>query len=152
MAKFIYKMQNILNIKVSLETQAKSAYGEAAHKLHLEESKLKDLLQLRLDYENKCRDLSMSTLDILAIKQCNQSIEFTKELIKKQIVSVKVAERNLELARNKLNEAMKDRKTHEKLKDNSFEIFKQELNADEKKEIDELVSFNYNDNNKETGE
>lgn len=45
-----------------------------------------------------------------------------------------------------------ERKIYEKLREKAFEEFKQELNAQEKKEIDELVSFNYNDNNMETGE
>jgi flagellar FliJ protein len=39
---------------------------------------------------------------------------------------------------------MIDRKTHEKLKENEFEEFKIELNNQEKKEIDELVSFTHN--------
>ena len=39
---------------------------------------------------------------------------------------------------------MIDRKTHEKLKDNEFQVFLQELNEQEKKEIDELVSFQHN--------
>ena len=43
---------------------------------------------------------------------------------------------------------MKDRKVHEKLKEKAFDEFKLELNDQEKKEIDEVVSFNYNDNNK----
>lgn len=146
MAKFIYKMQNILNIKMSLETQAKTAFGEAANRLYEEQSKLDSLFRKSNEYKEQYRQLMKATLNITDIKQCNNAIEITKESIKKQMVSVKVAERNLDLARNKLNEAMKERKTHEKLKDNSFEEFKYELNAEEKKEIDELVSFNYNDN------
>ena len=38
------------------------------------------------------------------------------------------------------------------MREKGIEEYKQELNAQEKKEIDELVSFNYNDNNMETGE
>jgi len=152
MAKFLYKLQNILNIKVSLETQSKTAYAEASNKFDIEEANLNKLIQKRLEYEDQCRQLSMAILDIPSIQRCNSAIDITKELIKKQIVTVKVAERNLDLARNRLNIAMKERKTYEKLKENSFEVFMQEINDDEKKEIDELVSFNYNDNNKETGE
>ena len=36
------------------------------------------------------------------------------------------------------------RKVQEKLKEKAFEEFLQELNAQEMKEIDEVVSFNYN--------
>jgi len=152
MAKFLYKLQNILSIKVSLETQSKTAYAEASTKFDIEEANLKNLIQRRFEYEEQYRQLSKSILDIPSLQRCNSAIDITKELIKKQIVTVKVAERNLDLARNRLNIAMKERKTYEKLKENSFEVFMQEINSEEKKEIDELVSFNYNDNNRETGE
>ena len=39
---------------------------------------------------------------------------------------------------------MIERKTHEKLKEKAFEDFQKELKATEAKEIDELVSFTYN--------
>lgn len=44
----------------------------------------------------------------------------------------------------KLTAAVKERKVQEKLKEKAFEEFLQELNAQEMKEIDEVVSFNYN--------
>ena len=152
MAKFLYKLQNILSIKISLETQSKTAYAEASNKFDAEESKLKNLIQKRLDYEEQYRQLSKAILDIPAIQRCNSAIDITKDMIKKQMVTVKVAEKNLDLARNRLNNAMKERKTYEKLKENSFEVFMKDLNSEEKKEIDELISFNYNDNIRETGE
>ena len=37
----------------------------------------------------------------------------------------------------------KERKTYEKLKENAFEEFKKEQNAEEQKEISELVSFRF---------
>mgnify|MGYP007124825442 CR=1 FL=1 len=45
----------------------------------------------------------------------------------------------------RLADAVKERKVQEKLKEKAFEQFLQELNAQEMKEIDEVVSFNYND-------
>lgn len=39
MAKFIYRMQNILNIKLRLETQAKTEYAENAARLAAEKKK-----------------------------------------------------------------------------------------------------------------
>ena len=49
----------------------------------------------------------------------------------------------MELARIQLTEAMKERKTHEKLREKAFEEFKSELLHEESKEVDELVSFKY---------
>ena len=42
-----------------------------------------------------------------------------------------------------ITEAMKESKTHEKLKEKAFESFMKEENAREYKEIDELVSYTY---------
>ena len=38
---------------------------------------------------------------------------------------------------------MKDRKTHEKLREHAFERFKEEIKAEEIKEIDELTSYTH---------
>ena len=59
------------------------------------------------------------------------------------MIAVNNAKMQLEKARIKLNEAMIDRKTHEKLKENAFESFKEEIKGQETKEIDELVSFKF---------
>lgn len=143
MAKFIYKMQNILEIKYKLESQAKTNYANARAKLNQEQEKLKQLTAKLVYYEDEMRQLMSATLDILEIKFCKSAIEKTKYDIKQQILQVTVAERNLEQARIKLFEIMNDRKVHEKLKENAFEDFKKELNVQESKEIDELVSYTF---------
>lgn len=51
MAKFIYRMQNILNIKLRLETQAKTEYAENAARLAAEEEKMHHLASRRQQYE-----------------------------------------------------------------------------------------------------
>ena len=38
---------------------------------------------------------------------------------------------------------MKDRKTHEKLREKAFEQFKEDLKAEEVKEIDQLTSYTH---------
>ena len=52
-------------------------------------------------------------------------------------------EKEVEVAREHLNEAMKERKTFEKLKEKAFEKFVAEENQKEQKEVDELVSYRY---------
>ena len=152
MAKFIYRMQNILNIKLRLETQAKTEYAENAARLAAEEEKMHHLASSRQQYENEAKQSAMNRVNIASIKQSNESMAVMKELMTQQAVRIRIAQKNLDRARDKLNLAMQERKIYEKLREKAFEEFKQELNAQEKKEIDELVSFNYNDNNMETGE
>ena len=50
MAKFIYRMQNILDIKYKLEAQARSDYAVAAAKLAEEEEKLAALFLRKRQY------------------------------------------------------------------------------------------------------
>ncbi len=149
MAKFIFRMQNILSIKERLESQEKTAYAQAAAKLAAEEEQLRRLMAQRNNYEVQLRDAASDTLNLKAMHRLNEALEVMKLLIQRQYLNVKVAEKNLDAARGRLNKAMQERKTYEKLKEKAFDEFKLELNAEEKKEIDELVSFNYNDVNKE---
>lgn len=144
MAKFIYKMQNILEIKYKLEEQAKTFYSEARAKLDREEEKLTKLKQRKEIYQQKLKMQMDKELNISEIKRYEDAVEIMKVEIRYQIIYVKQAEKELELARIKLQEIMIDRKTHEKLRENAFEDFKKEINSQEQKEIDELVSYQYN--------
>lgn len=146
MAKFIYKMQNILNIKMRLETQAKTEFAEAVSKLEQEKEKMRQIIARKRRYEDDIKAMAAKRLNVDELRRSNESVNAMQELMKQQAVVVRIAERNLEHARQKLNESMQDRKIHEKLREKAFDEFKLELNDEEKKEIDELVSFSYNNN------
>lgn len=145
MSKFIYRLQNILDIKVKLETQAKTNFSLVAARLNEEETKLEGLYVKKSEYEEDYRVKSMGKLNVMELKFAKDNIEYIKGRIEEQKEVINNVRRELEIARFRLNEAMKERKIHEKLKENAFEEFLQEENAAEKKEIDQLVSFRYND-------
>lgn len=144
MATFRYKMQNILDLKEKLETQAKTEFAEQAAKLREEELKLSRIYDDIKVYEEKIRSMNERKLDILELKQCNNGIKIKKQQAKAQKRNIALAQKNLDIARGKLNQVMVDRKTQEILKDKAFEEFKRELEAAESKEVDEVVSFKYN--------
>jgi len=143
MARFRYRMQNILDIKEKLETQARNEFAIATAALAEEESKLQALHDRKTDYENQLRVLYSDKLEVAQIGRTESAIENMKLQIKAQNLQVKQAEHKLELARAKLTEAMQERKTHEKLKEKQFEQFLQDEAASESKMIDELVSFRH---------
>ena len=144
MAKFIYKMQNILDIKIKLETQAKNAYGAANRRYLEEQEKLQGLMLRRLDYEKRLKELRSGTIDVKAVTNARNDVNTMKTIVRRQMMEVHKAEKALDAARAELNRVMMERKTHEKLKERAFEKFKEELKAEESKEIDQLVSFTYN--------
>lgn len=143
MAKFVYRMQNILDIKQKLENQASIAYSQANQRLQEENNKLMQLMARKNSYEKQARELVQNQIDVLEIQHCRKAVESMKVLIRRQMLEVQVAEKNAEAARRHLAELMKDRKTHEKLKENAFEEFKRELNVEDNKLVDELVSYTY---------
>lgn len=146
MAKFTYRMQNVLDIKVKMESQAKIAYGIANNQLAEEQEKLQAILLRRASYERQAKELVSGTLNMQEIKECRRAIDVMKSKQRTQMMNVHVAEKNLEIARVELNRVMIERKTHEKLREKAFEEFKQELERAEGKEIDELVSYSYHEN------
>ena len=131
LAKFVYKMQSILNIKYKLEEQEKSKY-RMAHQKYLESlDVLEDFKKRKRNYENQYKELMHGKLDVLE-----------KIFFQEQVVNKRLDDENR--ARESLNEVMKERKIYEKLREKAFENFLVELNEEEKKEIDELVSYTYN--------
>ena len=144
MAKFIYKMQNILDIKNKLETQEKTAFAIEVQKLRVEEERLVRIRNEIEYYEDLIRGQGDKQINILEWKRCNEALEYKKNEEKIQIQHIKLAEKNVDIARGRLNKVMVERKTQEVLKEKAFEEFVKELNEREKKEVDELVSFTYN--------
>lgn len=143
MAKFTYRMQSILDIKYKLEEQERTAFGIASRRLQEENEKLQQLMLRRLGYESRAKELAVGSINILKIRENKRAVDTMKSLIRDQIMQVHAAEKNLELARKRLNAVMVERKAHEKLREAAFEEFKAELAAEESKEIDQLVSFTY---------
>ncbi|MDD3172555.1 MAG: flagellar export protein FliJ [Herbinix sp.] len=143
MRKFQYKMENVLQIKLKLEEQTKIAYGNVRIRLTQEEEKLEQMVKQKYCYEDEMRLLRSDKLDLLKIKQCELAIEVMKTNIKQQTTNVKNAAHRLEVARIRLNDAMVERKMHERLKEKAFEEYLLEFDSDERKEVDELNSFNY---------
>ena len=137
-------MQNILDIKNKLETQEKTAFAIEVQKLRVEEDRLERIRQEIEYYEDLIRGQGDKQINILEWKRCSEALEYKKNEEKVQIQHVKLAEKNVDIARGRLNKVMIERKTQEVLKEKAFEEFVKELNENEKKEVDELVSFTYN--------
>ena len=143
MAKFKYKLQNVLDIKYRIEDQARAVFAAAQAKLDEEEHKRDLLIERRVEYEQKGRNLREDVLNPYDMRDNDRAIENIKGQIKEQEKNVEAARKGVEQARMQLTDAMQERKIHEKLKENSFVEFMHEVNAAESKEIDELVSYTY---------
>ena len=143
MAVFKYKLQNVLDIKLRMEDQARAVFASAQAKLNAEEEKRDLLIARRIEYEEEGKRMRESVLNVIEMRDNTRAIDNIKEQIVAQEKNVEQAAKVVEQARIRLTDAMQERKIHERLKENSFEEFEQEINAAESKEIDELVSYTY---------
>ncbi len=143
MAKFIYRMQNILNLKEKLEEEAKNAYVAQLARVNAEEEKLNDLIARKEAYEEEGRQLRLKTLNIRDLEENEYAVSTMKGIIREQEEVLAQEEQTLELRRGDYEEAMKERKTQDKLREKAFDEFKAELNVQESKEIDQLTSYVY---------
>lgn len=143
MTKFSFKLDGILSIKTKLEEQAKMEFGNARARLNAEEEKLAVLVGRRESYEDELRSIMLEKLNIIKMNSLHMAIDVLKEQIKSQKMAVKRAENQVEIARIKLNEVVQERKTLEKLKEKELEQYMKEFNAEESKQVDELVSYRF---------
>jgi len=143
MAKFVYRMQSILNIKEKLEDQARNNFSQSRMRLDEENEKLETLKRRKEEYREEGRKIRKDSLDVLKLQENETALKRMDEYIAVQKEEVAKAEKDLERAREKLTEAMKESKIQNRLKEKAFEQFKKDLLAEEAKEIDELTSFTH---------
>ena len=143
MAKFRYKMQSILDVKEKLENKAKQDFAQANARLDAERLKLVELQKRRSDYMEEGLQLRLEKIDIRKIRENKMAVLKMDEYIKNQMVQINLASREVEKARNTLQTLMQERKAHEKLKENAFEEFMKEEQAQESKEIDQLTTYTH---------
>lgn len=143
MARFNFRLQNILNLKVRLENQQKLSFAAAQKKLNEEEEKLEALYVRKTEYEDEARELRASKLNVADILESETAIVRIMEYIDEQKAQVRLCEQKVEKEREKLVEAMRERKTYERLREKAFEEFMSEQNHAEGVENDEHNSFVY---------
>jgi len=150
MAKFIFRLQSVLNLREKLETQKELEYAQALKRLEEERAKERALVEWKQNcMEHLAKmvsgggDSSDLRLDPEEIRRYNEFVEVLKERIATQKKAVHAAEQFAEIKRKELVEAMRDRKTIERLRENAFEEYREDEKRDEQKMVDETVSYKY---------
>ncbi len=143
MARFNFRLQSVLNLKIRLEDQQRNNFAAARKRLSDEEEKLEALKGRLAFYEEEGRQMREDVLVLQDLLDNENSIVRIKEYIADQEINVRRAENALEEERLKLVEAIKERKMYERLRERAFEEFMAEENHKEGVENDEHNSFVY---------
>jgi flagellar FliJ protein len=136
-------MQSILDIKEKLEEKAKQEFAQANLRLENEKAKMEELRLRKLGYMQEGIRLRSAHLNVMDIRENKKAVLRMDEYIANQAKVIAKAAKEVEKAREALQEVMKERKAHEKLKENALDEFMKEELAKESKEIDELTSYTY---------
>ena len=152
MAKFVYRMQSLLDIQYQLENQAKMELGRAQMRLNQEEEKLQVLMDRKAAYLEEGRRMRSDMLHIMDLKDNRNAMLIMDDMIETQRGQVALAQKAVDEARRRLQEVMQQRKMHEKLREKAFATFVREENAAEHKAVDELTSYTYGQRSKVKGE
>lgn len=143
MSRFRFSMENILIIKEKLEEQAKNEYAQANARLFREQDKLDALVCRCEEARQELRKKLQEMLSMKDIRKREEAVEVLKFYVIQQQMAVIRCEKEVEVAREKLSEAMKERKIFEKLREKAYEEFVQEENKKEQREVDELMSYKH---------
>ena len=141
---FNFKFQSILDLKIRLEDQKKSKYGEANEELKMQKDKLNVLLDEREHQYNLMREKGKTGVTPKELIIYNNYMERLKKSIEIQNVVVERAKKAVEQARLELVEAAKQRKMCETLKEKKLEEYWDEYYKKEQAQLDEIVSYKYN--------
>ena len=150
MARFVYGMQSILNIKQKTESQTKMEFAMAQAELNKQLDILDEYVRRKAQYLQEAEDLrnaeSLKLQDILDNQYATAQMDV---MIKAQSRVVEQYEAAVEKVRVKLTRNIQERKMQEVLRDRAFAEFLEEQKQEEYKENDQRTSFTYGQRQKE---
>jgi len=144
-AKFVFELQEVLDFRNFEQEQAQIELGKA---LAVENQINQNLAQIAQQYAMLKQDMKGERDFNMVIIQNNhiKLLEYQKEELLKQLAEAKLVS---EEKRKILQECMKKTTSLEKLKDQQLQDFKQQMDYEENKNLEELatVKSNYNASN-----
>lgn len=144
MAKFIFKLQSVLNLRRQKEDNIKNELGIAIQRLEKEKRSLSEL-ENTLDATVREFNEKTRKTTVHELIEYNEYLSLLNSRIKSQKDNVNNAAQYVDKVREELVKAVKDRKILEKLKERHYEEFLLEQKKLEQKTNDEIVSYNYNE-------
>jgi len=143
MKKFVFTLQALYDYKVSVEKNQKAELKKAQQALRdLIDEELR-LLRAYADNELSLeRALSRNEDVVSALSEHDAYFRFLRDALKEIRKRIAKAEEVVAQCQARLIITMKEIKTYKKLREEQFQEYMKEVQAEEDKEIGDLVSFN----------
>lgn len=143
MGKFNFKLQAVLNLKKQVEDNMKNELGKAVQELERQKKILQEIEQERDEYITDINKQSTSGISVAKLKEYGLYISLLNKKVDNQKNNIKNAQESVDIYREKLVVAMRERKMMEKFREKKYEEYFKEQLRQEQKVIDEIASFNY---------
>ena len=150
MARFVYRMQSVLNIKQQTENQTKMEFAMAQAELNQQIDILQNYIDRKERYLQEAEELrNEETLKLQDILDNQYATAQMDVMIKHQSMVVEQYRQRVETVRVKLTRNIQERKMQETLREKAFAEFVEEQKQEEAKENDQRTSFTYGQRQKE---
>lgn len=141
MKKFKFRYEQLLNIRIRKVDDLKNTMGQLNFKLNSLEEEREATLGAQLSFFNAINDLLSEGCSSQELIMVNNQKSFYKNAIK--AIDNQIREVKLEImqVRDQLNEALKEQKIMEKLKEKEYERYLEAIEANEAKVTEEIVNY-----------
>jgi flagellar FliJ protein len=141
---FKFKLQTILNLRKTLEEKVLLEFSDEQKRLGRENDRLQTIRSNKMALTDELRDIKGKVINISEITLNADGIVLYRKQEEIQREQVKEAVKRVDLKREALFEAMKQRKSMEKVKSRRFEQHLAETDLLERTAIDEMVIVRHN--------
>ena len=143
MAKFNFKLQNLLDIKEKLENQKKNELAQAIEKLNKYKKQKEDVEFEKKNILNEMKQSIERKISADGIKKANDYMVFLKKVLIQIEKNINISEKVVDKKREELMKIISERKTYEALKEKALEEFIKEENMKEQKILDEIGGYKF---------
>lgn len=141
MSKFQFNLQPLFNIKVQMEEMAKNKLSKALKELANQEMLLSKYLNDKASCIDELSSKFKDGLPSFILKSYSLYIAQLNDKITRQKEIIKLAKKNVDTVREELLKATQEREMIEKLKEKKYAAYLHEINKQEQKLTDELISY-----------
>ena len=139
MKKFKFSLEKVLSLREFEEKQAQIELGKAQSVVNDLNEQLKFIASERLK-SNESRSKSSDLTFLMSIENYINGLDYKKEKLIEELAQAQII---LEEKRAIVVEAIKKRKSLEKLKEKQFEEYKKQYNLEEEKILDEISTSKF---------
>lgn len=143
MAKFIFKLQALLDLKIQLEDAQKIELGKSIRHMELQKRIYSDMEFEKEEVIGLFNSSSGKGVQVGKLKEYSTYISVLKQRMEEQKERVNCAEENVDKNREQLLKIVQEKKILEELKSRKLEEYRKAQFKLEQRLIDEVTSYKY---------